>query len=164
MSLFIFQTENISTLVGCEPVRNWYAAQKKGVLPPLCQLSILLSTNSGSTIVSQSRLYSSLKYMSKTYAVGKCHPVVRPCLKNDRDIPRIPVQNKVLTGTYILQTNKVKFNQNEVNPVCQLCKEDETLQHFLINSKSLEDARQPILGDFVRILSDLLVKHPVSAE
>ena len=118
-----------------------------------------------SHIVSQSRLYSSLKYLSKTYIVGKCHPAVKPCLKSDRDIPRIPVKNKVLTGTYILQTNRVKFNQNEVNPVCQLCKEDdETLQHFLIDCKSLEEARQPILKDFVRVLNYLIVKHPVSAE
>ena len=118
-----------------------------------------------SHIVSQSRLYSSLKYLSKTYIVGKRHPAVKPCLKSDRDIPRIPVKNKVLTGTYILQANRVKFNQNEVNPVCQLCKEDdETLQHFLIDCKSLEEARQPILKDFVRVLNDLIVKHPVSAE
>ena len=49
------------------------------------------------------------------------------------------MKNKVLTRTYILQTNRVKFNQNEVKPVCQLYKEDdETLQHFLINCKSLE--------------------------
>ena len=81
-----------------------------------------------SYIVSHSRLYSSLKYLSKTYIVGKCHPAVKPCLNSDRDIPRIPVKNKVLTGTYILQTNRVKFNQNEVNPVCQLCKEDD--EHF----------------------------------
>ena len=36
---FIFKTENISALVGCEPVWNWYAAQKEGVLPILSQLS-----------------------------------------------------------------------------------------------------------------------------
>ena len=40
----------------------------------------------------------------KNYIVGKCHPAVKPCLNSDRDIPRIPVKNKVLTGTYILQT------------------------------------------------------------
>ena len=79
--------------------------------------------------MSQSRLYSSLKYLSKTYVVGKCHPVVKPCLNSDRDIPRIPVKNKALTGTYILQTNRVKFNQNEVNPVCQRCKEDDETLH-----------------------------------
>ena len=49
--------------------------------------------------------------------------------------------------------------------MCQLCKEDdETLQHFLIDCKSLEEARQPILKDFVRVLNDLTVKYPVSAE
>ena len=71
----------------------------------------------------------------------------------------------VLMGTYILQTNRAKFNQNEVKPVCQLCKEDsETLQHFLTDCKSLEYARQPILIDFVRVLNGLIEKHHVSAE
>ena len=75
------------------------------------------------------------------------------------------MKNKVLTGTYILQTNRAKFNQNEVNPVCQLCKEDdETLQHFLLDCKTLEEARQPILIDFVRVLEELINKYPVSAE
>ena len=90
---------------------------------------------------------------------------MKPCLNSDRDIPKIPVKNKVSTGTYILQTNRAKFNQNEVNPVCQLCNnDDETLQHFLTDCKSLEDARQPILIDFVHVLNDLIEKHPVSAE
>ena len=52
-----------------------------------------------------------------------------------------------------------------MNPVCQLCKEDdETLQHFLINCKSLKYSRKSIVSDFVRVLNDLIVKHPVSAE
>ena len=75
------------------------------------------------------------------------------CTHSDRDIPRIPVKNKGLTATYILQTNRAKFNQNEVSPICQLChEEDETLQHFLSDRKSLEDARQPIINDFLRVL------------
>ena len=63
-------------------------------------------------------MYSSLKYLSKTYKVGKCHPAVKPYELSIRDINRSPVMNKILTGTYILQTNRVKFNQNEVNPTC----------------------------------------------
>ena len=61
-------------------------------------------------IVSQSKLYSSLKHLSKTYVIGKCHPAVRPYLYSDRGIYRIPVKNKVLTGTYILQTNTLLSN------------------------------------------------------
>ena len=61
--------------------------------------------------------------------------------------------------------NRAKFSQNEVNPVCQLCKEDdETLQRFLLDCKTLEGARQPILTDFVYVLEELINKYPASAE
>lgn len=112
-------------------------------------------------IISQSKLYSSLKYLSKSYVVGNCHPAVKPYSRSNRDINRIPVKNKVITGTYLLQTNRVKFNQNEVNPTCQLCNNgDETLQHFLIDCKTLDKTRKPILDDFLCILNELLVKNP----
>ena len=94
-------------------------------------------------------VYSSLKHLSKTYVIGKCHPAVRPYLHSDRDIYRIPVKNKVLTWTYILQTNRAKFNQNDVNPICQLChKCEETPQHFIIDCEALGEDRDPILNDF----------------
>ena len=116
-------------------------------------------------IVSQSRLYSSLKYLSKTYVVRKCHPAMKPYTHSDRDILRIQVKNKVLTGTYVLQTNRVRFNQNEINPVCLLCHEDdESLQHFLIDCKSLEDIRQPIMSDFLHVPGDLHTRYSVAAD
>ena len=37
-------------------------------------------------IATQSKLYTSLKHLSKTYVIGKCHPAVRPYLHSDRDI------------------------------------------------------------------------------
>ena len=116
-------------------------------------------------IVSQSRLYSSLKHLSKTYVIGKCHPAVRPYLHSDRDIYRIPVKNKVLTGTYILQTNRAKFNQNDVNPICQLChKCEETPQHFIIDCEALAEDRDPILNDFLTVLRILLDIYPQAAD
>ena len=116
-------------------------------------------------IVSQSKLYSSLKHLSKTYVIGKCHPAVRPYLHSDRDIYRIPVKNKVLTGTYILQTNRAKFNQNDVNPICQLChKCKETPQHFIIDCEALAEDRYPILNDFLTVLRSLLDIYPQAAD
>ena len=115
-------------------------------------------------IISQSKLYSSLKYLSKTYKVGKCHPAVKPYELSIRDINRIPVMNRILTGTYILQTNRVKFNQNEVNPTCQLCNTaSETLQHFIIDCKFLESVRDPVLFDIKKVIKALLDICPVAA-
>ena len=73
-------------------------------------------------VMSQSRLYSSLKYLSKTYTVGKCHSAVLPCLNSDRDILRIPVKNKVLPGIYILQTNRATVKSELMyTPLCTSC-------------------------------------------
>ena len=90
---------------------------------------------------------------------------MRPYLHSDRDIYRIPVKNKVLTGTYILQTNRAKFNQNDVNPICQLChKCEETPQHFIIDCEALAEDRDPILNDFLTVLRSLLDIYPQAAD
>ena len=82
-----------------------------------------------------------------------------------RDVNRIAVKSKLLTGTYVLQTNRVKFNQNEVDPTCQLCKQDkETLHHFLITCTTLEDCRKTIMIDIHNIISDLLSIWPLTAK
>ena len=75
------------------------------------------------------------------------------------------MKSKISTGTYILQTNRVKVNQNEVDPTCQLCKQDkETLHHFLITCKALEDCRKTIMIDIHNIISGLLFFWPLTAK
>ncbi len=90
------------------------------------------------TIITQAELYSSLNRMSKQYTPWQCHQVLVPHENSTRDMNRIPVKMKILTWTYILQTNSVKFNNNEINPTCLLWHEsDGDLQHFLIECKEL---------------------------
>ncbi|MES9904479.1 MAG: reverse transcriptase domain-containing protein [Sedimenticola sp.] len=107
-------------------------------------------------IVNQAELYSSLNQLSKVFIPGRCHPAIIPYQNSYRDVNRIPIKVKILTGTYILQTNRVKFNQNEVNKTCLLCHEaDEDLQHFLLDCKELRELRDPIMTDIVKILNIL---------
>ena len=77
----------------------------------------------------------------------------------------MPVKNnKILTGSFIFQTNRVKFNQNEVNPMCQLCWEaGETLEHFLLNCKALDTVRIPAITNIQTVLRDLLLVCPVAS-
>ena len=111
------------------------------------------------------KMFSSLKYLSRIYTAGKCHPAVKPYNLSIRDVNRIAVKSKILTGTYILQKNRVKFNQNEVDPTCQLCKQDkETLHHFLITCTTLEECRKTIMTDIHNIISDLLSIWPLTAK
>ena len=55
-----------------------------------------------------------------------------------------------------------RFNQNEVNPICVLCHEED--KAFLIGCKSLEDIRQPIISDFLHVLGDLHARYSIAAD
>ena len=43
-----------------------------------------------------------------------------------REVPRIAVHLKIVTETYILQTNRHSFNQNQVDPHCAYCVKGRT--------------------------------------
>ena len=76
-------------------------------------------------------------------------------MDSTRDANRVHVKLKLSAGTYILQTNRAAFNQNDVKPTCLLCNDgDETLEHFLLFCKSLETVRKPKLGDLCHELSE----------
>ena len=48
----------------------------------------------------------------------------------------------------MLQSNRRKFNKNNINPTCLLFKEsNETLEHFLLGCSATEPVRKPILKD-----------------
>ena len=52
----------------------------------------------------------------------------------------------VATGTYVLQTNRAAYNQNNCDARCQLCGEDdETLFHLLLECSALEETRHHML-------------------
>ena len=50
-------------------------------------------------------------------------------------------------GTYILLSNRARFNQFTVANVCPLCQlDDETLDHFLLRCRELQLAREPFIN------------------
>ena len=64
---------------------------------------------------------------------------------------------KIATGTYILQSTRAAFNQNEVDPTCQLCTEEpENLEHFILNCSILETVRQCALCDIITTFDEEL--------
>ncbi|MEW8548514.1 MAG: reverse transcriptase domain-containing protein, partial [Candidatus Thiodiazotropha sp.] len=97
-------------------------------------------------------LYNSLKFLHcENYRPGIKHPLLHEVL-GVRDVTRIHVKLKLVTGTYILQTNRAIFNQNQVSPVCMLCHAaDETTHHFLLSCSALESVRQPVLLEIQNI-------------
>ena len=94
----------------------------------------------------ESERYSSLKYISGEYMAKRIHPILTTNTSNCRDIIKLPIRTRFATGNYILQTNRAKFNQNDVSAVCRVCgKEDETISHFLISCTPLEAERMSLL-------------------
>ncbi|CAG2207964.1 unnamed protein product [Mytilus edulis] len=102
--------------------------------------------------------YSSLKYIpTSSFKVGKIHPLALANSANQRDINRIPIRIKIATGSYILQTNRAAYNQNNVDPTCKLCDQaEESLSHFLLCCRALDQIRTPILKNIICKCSELL--------
>ncbi|MEW8544513.1 MAG: hypothetical protein AB2693_13365 [Candidatus Thiodiazotropha sp.] len=100
-------------------------------------------------LVDSALLYKSLKYLNKEeYTPGKIHPVLRIPLSSVREITRVPVKLKLLTGSYLFQSTRSAFNQNKIDPTCLLCGlESEDLPHFIFRCDTLNSIRAPILVD-----------------
>ena len=100
-------------------------------------------------LVDAALLYKSLKYLNiQEYTPGKIHPVLRIPSSSVREITRVPVKLKLLTGSYLFQSTRSAFNQNEISPTCLLCGyESEDLPHFIFRCETLDSIRAPILVD-----------------
>jgi len=106
------------------------------------------------------KYYSTLRYLSPTYEIGKIHPLARTNSVNQRDINRLPVRLKFATGNYILQTIRAVYNQNPVDPTCKLCNQaEETVPHFVMCCKPLEYIRAPIVSNIINKSSELFALH-----
>ena len=53
------------------------------------------------------------------------------------------------------------LNQNELSPLCLLCREDdETIEHFLLHCPVLDSVRRVLLNDLVNIYENLYHEQP----
>ena len=63
---------------------------------------------------------------------------------------------KILTGVYVLQYNRAKFNQHAVSPICSLCRAAvEDRVHFVLGCLGLDPVRQTYLKRIQSILISL---------
>ena len=75
--------------------------------------------------------------------IGNCHHVWSTVRINVHDNRRAQIKCKLLTGTYILQTNRATFNQYAVNPTCKLCSfTPEIRQQFISECEFLNAERK----------------------
>lgn len=98
-------------------------------------------------IVAMIPYHKSLIYLNtRNIRLGNPHPLLKISNSTARTLHRIPVQMKLVTGTYILQSTRASFNQNQVDPTCRVCKTaPETIQHFVLECPVLQEVRAPII-------------------
>ena len=96
---------------------------------------------------------------TEIYKPGKQHPLIYIKTVSTRDANRIPIQLKVVSGQYILQANSARFNQNQVDTICQLCgEEEENMEHSLLKCTVVQAVRDSVLDDIDIELNKLTVK------
>ena len=85
--------------------------------------------------------------------IGKTHPVWDSLESTRLEVRRGVVKCRILTGTYIVQTIRSKFNQYQVDSKCPLCHmEDEDITHMLLRCSVLHSVRKEpfiLLKDYV---------------
>jgi hypothetical protein len=95
------------------------------------------------------QLYKGLQYLSN-HNLSKCkiHPILKHRCYSSLDISRIPVKLRPVTGTYVLQTKRIKYYRNESDPTCLLCgAAEENVLHFILQCEKLQSERVALLSE-----------------
>ena len=113
-------------------------------------------------LVNEGRIRSTLQQSClQKLEIGKVHRVWNSIRPNLQDVRRARIKARILTRTYILQSTKAKFNNQQVDPKCSLCHlESEDLSHFLLRCTALSTVREL----HIKSLRDLVIEkvgHPL---
>ena len=110
------------------------------------------------SIIAEARLKSTLRYLNfENYKVGRVHELWSSAKCNQHSVYKSFVHVKISVGTYILQSNKARFNQFQVSKLCPLCnRDDETVEHFLLRCDELQSVREPFVRQVVLLLESTM--------
>ena len=100
---------------------------------------------------------SSLSYLNlHDCSVGEVHQCWVSVDHNTRDVRRALTKVKILTGVYVLQYNRAKFNQHAISSTCCLCRAAvEDRVHFVLGCSGLDPVRQNYLKRIQSLLTSL---------
>ena len=85
--------------------------------------------------------------------MGEIHQSLRTLPNDVRTVKRAYPKLRLLTGTYILQENRAKFNQYTIDDTCTLCRANaETRVHFLVECSRFSNLRQGLIQSMRNIL------------
>ena len=83
-------------------------------------------------------------------------PLLQIPIISSRESNRIAIKLKVISGTYVLQSNWAYFKKNKVDPTCMICGLDaEDIEHFVLNCYLLENARKSIIAEITKELYNI---------
>ena len=101
---------------------------------------------------------TSMRFMNvQNYPIGLAHLVWRDAGYDIMSVQRAGWKARLMSGTYMLQATRARFNQFEVDPTCLICcKEPENIEHFLLRCESLNKIRQPFLDKIYKLIQNSL--------
>lgn len=87
---------------------------------------------------------STLKYMNiDAVKIGQTHVIWSSLESTISDVRKGITKSRMLTGTYLLQSNKYKFNNSTESPICKCCAlEIEDIVHMLLDCPALYAQRK----------------------
>ena len=108
------------------------------------------------TLVVEATSKSSLKHLNVSkLQIGVPHQLWSTLSTNPREVKHACTKARLLTNTYVLQSNRAKFNQYDVKETCVMCKkESETRCHFLLKCEKLEQPRRYYMDRLSTMLFD----------
>lgn len=97
-------------------------------------------------------------------AVGVTHTVWESAANNLHDVRRSITKVRMMTGVYMLQSTKARFNQYSVEETCPLCRlGPEDLSHVLLRCPALADVREASLVNIRDFVARKLGQHSWSS-
>ena len=101
---------------------------------------------------------SSLKFLNtQNYKIGEVHYLWKSAGFNLMAIKKAGLKAKLMTGTYVPQSNRAKFNQYSVDPTCLLCGDDA---EDMIQCRCLLEPRD----QFMEKISSILIEYQGTKE
>ena len=99
---------------------------------------------------------SNMKYLQVQHpVVDNPHNLWKSTRPRQHEVQRAEIKARLITGTFILQSNAMKYNKSEVSATCKLCGvDDETREHLLGRCSALSQLREENFTRLRAILSD----------
>lgn len=101
---------------------------------------------------------SSLKFLAKAgLQIGVTHSVWRTLYSTVSDVKKGITKGRMMTGTYMLQATKHKFNQQTEDPLCKCCAmESEDIVHMLTTCPVLHEVRKEGLSKMKHLVASMI--------